>query len=55
MKGTNVESPITAEDFIKVLGYSFVIQNLMFSKFNLLNDIREILSKIGIALNSIKF
>lgn len=55
MEDVKVKAPITTEDFIKVLGYAFVMQNLRGANLNLLNEVREILNKIDIILNSLNF
>ena len=55
MKEADVKTPITPEDYIKVLGYALNMQNLLTSRLDLYNTTREITNKISIALNSINF
>lgn len=52
MKEVNVKAPITVEDYVKVLGYSFVMQNIRLANLNLLNETREVINKIEILLNN---
>ncbi len=52
MKGTNTKVPITGEDYIKVLGYAYVVQNLRLASMDLLNASREVLNEIDILLNN---
>ena len=55
MEDAKVKAPITAEDYIKILGYQFVLQNLRLSKVSLYNTSSEIVNEISILLNEINF
>lgn len=55
MEKMDIKTPITAEDYVKILGYSYVMQNLKLSKFEFYNETKEIVKNIGSALNSINF
>ena len=55
MEGTEEKAPITASDYVTILGYAWVIQNLMHSKVNLYNEISSILNEILILLNNLNY
>ena len=52
MKEVGAKSPITAEDYVKVLGYDLVMANIRMSNLSLLNTTREVLNNITIKLNN---
>lgn len=51
MKDAEIKTPITAEDYIKVLGYAVVVKNLKLEKLQFYSPIQEIMNAIGIILN----
>ena len=55
MEGTEEKAPITASDYVTILGYAWVIQNLMHSNINLYNEISSILNEILILLNNLNY
>jgi hypothetical protein len=52
IKNTETKTPITSEDYIKVLGYSYVVQNIMLTNLSLHNTSREILTEMSTILFS---
>ena len=52
LKDAEVKAPITPQDYISVLGYSFVLENLKVSNFNLLESTRLLINDIDIILNN---
>ena len=52
MKEVGAKAPITAEDYVKVLGYDLVMANIRMSNLSLLNTTREVLNNITIKLNN---
>lgn len=51
MKDAEIKTPITAEDYIKILGYSVVVKNLKLEKLQFYSPVQEIMNSIGIILN----
>lgn len=52
MKKAGVKTPITAEDYISVLGYAFMLTNVRMADPKLLDSTREVLNKIDIVLSN---
>ena len=52
MKEVGAKSPITPEDYVKVMGYDLVLSNLRMANLSLLNDSREVVNTIDIMLNN---
>lgn len=55
LKSTDIKAPITSKDYIKVLGYSFVMANVRMARLNLLNKVRAIYNELEIMLNEISY
>lgn len=55
MKKANVNSPITPQDYITILGYSLVMANIRMSNLSLLNKTYEIYNEIEVLLNKLKY
>ena len=55
MKKVNVETPITAKDYITILGYAFVMDNIRMARLNLLEKAWKIYNDITVLLNGIKY
>ena len=55
MEKANIKSPITSEDYITILGYSFVMANVRMARLNLLDKVHKIYNDIEILLNSISY
>lgn len=51
----NVNTPITAHDYVTILGYAFVMDNIRMARLNLLEKSWNIYNKITILLNNIKY
>lgn len=51
----DVKSPITREDYVILLGYTMVINNIYSSKANILNETANILNEIQIILNRLSY
>lgn len=54
MKEANVKAPITPSDYVVILGYSFVIQNVLASA-QVVGPTASILNKIQILLNGLSY
>lgn len=52
IKNTEVKSPITANDYITVLGYALLIANIRMANIKMPNAVYEIYNKISIMLNN---
>lgn len=55
MEKAKVKAPITSEDYITVLGYSFIAANIRMARLNLLDKVHKIYNDIEILLNSISY
>lgn len=55
MEETNIKTPITSEDYITILGYSFVMANMRMARLNMLDKVHKIFNDIEILLNSINY
>ena len=55
LEKAKVKSPITPEDYITVLGYSFIMANIRMARLNLLDKVHKIYNDIEILLNSINY
>lgn len=55
MEKANMKTPITSEDYITVLGYSYVMANIRMAKVSMLDKARKIYNDIEIMLNSISY
>lgn len=55
MKKANIKTPVTSEDYITILGYSFVMANMRMARLNLLDKVHKIYNDIEILLNSINY
>ena len=55
MKKTDIKTPITAQDYISILGYSLIIANIRMSNLKLLDRTYIIYNDITKLLNSIKY
>ena len=55
MEKANIKSPITAEDYVAILGYAFVMANIRMARLNLLDKTHKIYNDIEILLNSISY
>lgn len=53
MEKAKIKTPITSEDYITILGYSYVMANIRMSKVSMLDKTRKIYNDIEILLNSI--
>ena len=51
----DVKTPITREDYVILLGYTMVINNIYSSKANILNETGSILNEIQIILNRLSY
>ena len=54
-KTAMTKSPITAQDYITILGYAFVLDNIRMARLNLLEKSWKIYNEITILLNDIKY
>ena len=52
MKEAEVKAPITPSDYIKVLGYAFVVQNIKLANLSLSNKVKDIFNRVNISLNN---
>ena len=55
MEKANIKTPVTSEDYITILGYSFVMANIRMARLDMLNKTHEIYNNIEILLNSINY
>ena len=55
MKKADVKTPITAQDYISVLGYAFVMDNIRMAKLNLLDKSWKVYNDIAVILNDINY
>ena len=55
MKKANVKNPITAQDYVTILGYAFVMDNIRMARLNLLERAWKIYNDITVLLNDIKY
>lgn len=55
MKSANVKTPITAKDYVTILGYAFVMDNIRMAKLNLLDTSWKVYNEITVILNDIKY
>lgn len=55
MEKVNIKTPITPEDYITILGYSFVMANIRMARLNLLDKVHKIYNDIEILLNGISY
>lgn len=55
MKKADVKTPITAQDYVTILGYAFVMDNIRMARLNLLEKAWKIYNDITILLNDIKY
>lgn len=55
MKKANVKSPITAQDYVTILGYAFVMDNIRMARLNLLDKAWKIYNDINVILNDINY
>lgn len=55
MKKADVKTPITAQDYVTILGYAFVIDNIRMARLNLLERAWKVYNDITILLNDIKY
>ena len=55
MEKANVKVPITAKDYVTILGYAFVMDNIRMARLDLLNSSWKVYNDITIILNSIKY
>ena len=55
MKKAGVKTPITAQDYITILGYAFVMDNIRMARLNLLEKAWKIYNSITILLNDISY
>lgn len=55
MEKANIKEPITAKDYISILGYAFMMANVRMANLCLLNRTYEIYNEVTIILNEIKF
>ena len=51
MEEAKVKTPITASDYIKVLGYANVMTNLKMTRLDLSNNAADVMNEIGVLLN----
>lgn len=54
-KTAMTKSPITAQDYVTILGYAFVLDNIRMARLNLLEKSWKIYNEITILLNDIKY
>ena len=55
MKKANVETPITAHDYVTILGYAFVMDNIRMARLNLLEKAWKVYNDITVLLNGIRY
>ena len=55
MTQANVKTPITAQDYVTILGYAVVLDNIRMARLNLLEKSWKIYNDITILLNDIKY
>ena len=55
MEKADIKTPITSEDYITILGYSFVMANIRMARLNLLDKVHKIYNDIEILLNGISY
>lgn len=55
LKNVDIKAPITSEDYLKVLGYAFVIANVRMARLNLLDKVHAIYNEIEIMLNEMNY
>ena len=55
MKKANVKTPITAQDYVTILGYAFVMDNIRMARLNLLEKAWKVYNDITILLNDVKY
>lgn len=55
MKKTDIKTPITAQDYVTILGYALIMANIRMANLNLLNRTYTIYNDITKLLNSIKY
>lgn len=55
MKKANVKTPITAQDYVTILGYAFVMDNIRMARLNILDKAWKIYNDITVLLNDIKY
>lgn len=55
MKKASIETPITAKDYVTILGYAFVMDNIRMARLNLLEKAWKIYNDITVLLNGIKY
>ena len=52
LKRANVKSPITASDYVTILGYALVIANIRMANLSMTNGAYKVFNEISIMLNS---
>lgn len=55
MEKADVKTPITAKDYVTILGYAFVMDNIRMAKLNLLDTSWKVYNEITVILNNIKY
>ena len=55
MEKANVKAPITAQDYVTILGYAFVMDNIRMARLDLLEKSWKIYNEVTILLNEIKY
>lgn len=55
LEKAKVNTPVTKDDYVTILGYSFVMANIRMARLNLLDKVHKIYNDIEILLNSISY
>ena len=55
MEKAKIKTPITSEDYITILGYSYVMANIRMARLNFLDKVHKIYNDIEILLNGINY
>lgn len=55
LKKANVDTPVTKDDYVTILGYSFMMANIRMARLNLLDKVHKIYNDIEILLNGISY
>lgn len=55
MEKANIKTPITAQDYVTILGYAFILDNIRMARLNLLEKSWKIYNEINILLNNINY
>lgn len=55
MRKANVKSPITAQDYVTILGYAFVMDNIRMARLNLLDKAWKIYNDVNVLLNDVNY